>query len=255
MLRQTDHEEPTNQYLYKPDHADASELEVEDYLDHFSAPLVGRVSYQQRTKMRNDLRHQLEQVIVAYQELGSTRAEAVAETLQQFSQSAHVSQIAVEQTNPVRMETIPYVGKSGLGLALQCFGLCALFEMIVLSILVYAISPNSTDISLLLCLFGLVPPTLTGIFVGHKNSNRILRSLLKAHLLLIIPTAVLTIIPAFAKHGHTLEVIFAMTGMWFASSVTFGSVGAVIGKWLKKTNIMDKLDPPTPVRYPQDRML
>ena len=254
MLKHTDFEEPTNQYLYKPDYADAPESEVEDYLDHFSAPLVGRVSYQQRTKMRNDLRHQMEQVIVAYQELGSTRAEAVAEALQQFRQSANVSQIVVERTNPVLMEAIPFVGKSGLGLALKCFGLSAVFQTIVFSILVNAMRGNSSDITLLLWLLGLVPPTLAGIFVGHRNSNRILRASLKAHLLLIMPTAVLMIVPAFANHGNTLEMISAVTGMWFATSVTFGSVGAVMGKWMKKANIMDKLDPPAPVRNPQDRM-
>ena len=54
---------------------------------------------------------------------------------------------------------------------------------------------------------------------------------------------------------HVLEVIFVLTGIGFATSVTSGSVGAVIGKWLKKANIPDRLDPPTPIRNPQDRML
>ena len=254
MLRQTDFEEPTNQYLYKPDYADACEAEIEDYLDHFSAPLVGRVSYQQRTKMRNDLRHQMEQVIAAYQELGSSRAEAVAETLQQFRQSSNISQTTVERTQPVQTEAIPYVAKSGLIISLKCFGLSALFEIIVFTILANAMSGNSGNFTSLIYLLGMAPPMLAGIFVGYRNSNRILRAVLKAHLLLIVPVAVLMTVPAPTTPGHVLEVISTVTGMWFATSVALGSVGAVIGKWLKKANILDKLDPPTPIRNPQDRM-
>ena len=258
MLNKTELVEPTNQYKYKPDYADASEAEIEDYLDHFSAPLVGRVAYQERTKMRNDLRHQMEQVIVAYQELGSTRAEAVAEALQQFRQTAQtpVVEIELNQSQPQESKNNPTSDKSNLGLGLIAFGATALFGLYFLWNIIFAEYYISGKVAMLtIILSGQAPQFFAGAYLGYRNSNRILRTVLKAHLLLVLPVALLAFIPAAKIHGHTLDAVIMMTGLWIICSLPFGSFGAVTGKWLKKTNILDKLDPPTPVRNPQDRAL
>ena len=122
MLRHSN--EPENEYVsnYQPAFLGNPRLEadIEDYLDHFSAPLVGKVSYEVRTRMRSELRLQIEQIVVAYQELGSSRAEAVAETLQQFRQSAQAAPLIQKQTKT--LAPMPLVKSRDRWLALKCLG-------------------------------------------------------------------------------------------------------------------------------------
>ncbi len=164
MLNKTELVEPTNQYKYKPDYAAASEAEIEDYLDHFSAPLVGRVAYLERTKMRNDLRHQIEQVIVAYQELGSTRAEAVAEALQQFRQAAQTPLVAIECMDSLQTNEILLQQKSRLEFALKSFGITALIEFIMVVSLARANSNSSEFNFSMLLIIALAPPAFAGAY-------------------------------------------------------------------------------------------
>src|SRR5258708_13394979 len=76
MLRRTFAEETTNpsqsyatQYVPVPRKDEMSEAHIEDYLDHFCVPLVGRVSYEERVRMRDELRSTIESVIPPYVEL------------------------------------------------------------------------------------------------------------------------------------------------------------------------------------------
>ena len=71
-------------------------------------------------RMRSELRLQIEQIVVAYQELGSSRAEAVAETLQQFRQSAQAAPLIQKQTQT--LAPMPLVKSRDRWLALKCLG-------------------------------------------------------------------------------------------------------------------------------------
>jgi hypothetical protein len=57
---------------------------IEDYLDHFCAPLVGTVPYERRQELRRELTCHLESIMDALQELGATRDEAVLDALHRF---------------------------------------------------------------------------------------------------------------------------------------------------------------------------
>src|SRR5689334_11206173 len=74
-----------------------SDAEIEDYLDQAYAAMIGRVGYEGRQRMRQELRARLESLISAYQELGYSRAEAIALTLQPIRTEATALQNTVSQ--------------------------------------------------------------------------------------------------------------------------------------------------------------
>jgi hypothetical protein len=64
--------------------ASQSDPHIEDYLDHFCVPLVGRVPYAARATLRSQLRTHLEALVDARLELGWGRDGAVRHALTKF---------------------------------------------------------------------------------------------------------------------------------------------------------------------------
>lgn len=70
---------------------EAVTAQVEDYLDHVLAPLVGRVPYDRRKQLRAELTDHLEALVEARTELGESREEATAAALRQFGDPTKIA--------------------------------------------------------------------------------------------------------------------------------------------------------------------
>ena len=57
-----------------------TEAHIEDFLDHHCAPLIGRVSYEERQEQRAEMRQLVLSLAAAHEELGSTRGESILHT-------------------------------------------------------------------------------------------------------------------------------------------------------------------------------
>ena len=250
MLRQMD--EPENAtlsvYTAPTQRAAISEPEIEDYLDHFSAPLVGKVSFEERTKMRADLRFQIEQIVIAYQELGSTRAEAVAETLQQFRQTQPIQTPVLAQSQVHQESAMPQAPKKYGSFALKCFAISSFAALLGL----FAdLASESNGLTFLIV--GVSSTALAGLLAGYRTPDRILRATFKAHLKLIIPFILGELLIRSFRLHHPHHFWQVVPGFWLIGSSVIGGFGALIGKFIKKTNLLDKLDPPAQIPEAEKR--
>jgi hypothetical protein len=251
MLRQTIAEESTypSHYVPVPRKDEMSEAHVEDYLDHFCAPLVGKVSYEERVKMREELRAQIESVITAHVELGSAREQAIAFTLQQFSHVPAVTPAALAPValTPVHAETVTEVAPVTIKrrhLALQCFGLSTALSFIA----AMSLSEDQAMGSLLLVILAGLP-FLAGLTLGYRKPDRPMRSMLKTLGWLALPTLLMSwIFCSGASSGNPFAAGVAASTCFLAGSCLFGGIGTKIGKWMRTTGFLDKIDPPYPAR-------
>ena len=254
MLRHAN--EPENEYVSNYQSSflgnPCLEADIEDYLDHFSAPLVGKVSYELRTKMRSELRLQIEQIVVAYQELGSSRAEAVAETLQQFRQSAQVAPLVLKQTQT--LAPMPLVKSRERWLALKCLGGSTSIAATLFTLMSNGNTLPDPSIQYLILGVMSVCPVIGGLLLGYKNPNRVLREMIKSNFLFAVPLflffwSFLTLHFRGARSSPSGMAI-AYTAIWTIFSTIIGGVGAKMGIWLRKTNffsnLMEKIDPSFP---------
>ena len=247
MLRRTITDETTYPayYIPVPRKDEMSEAHVEDYLDHFSAPLVGKVSYEERSKMREELRAQIESIVAAYVELGSSREQAIALALQQFS---HVPSVTPERTMACvsvehAIET-PKVKKSDRRLALKYFGVSTAASFV--TFMSMGESPGAGPMMAVL-LAGL--PFLAGVGLGYRKQDRPLRSMLKTIGWLSLPMLAMSWIFTSANtHSDPFSTGVAVALSWLAGSCLFGGAGVKLGIWMRITGFMDKIDPPAPAR-------
>ena len=250
MLRHTPAEESTypSHYAPVPRKDEMSEAHVEDYLDHFCVPLVGKVSYEERVKMREELRSQIESVIAAHVELGSTREQAIALTLQQFShvpavapapvivQPAIVSSVFVPQQAPI--STRP----KGVFLGFTVFGLAAFLQVLTLLSL-----ERGGSIAALFALAMMASyPLVAGLTLGYKRPDRPLRTLVRSLSWLALPTLAVNCI---VMTGHAPgEAAWGFTAALLCGNLLFGGIGAKLGTWMRQSDILDKIDPPFSAR-------
>jgi len=252
MLRQTIAEEKSYPSLYVPvpRKDEMSDAHIEDYLDHFCAPLVGKVSYEERVKMRDELRTQIEGVVAAHLELGSPREQAIALTLQQFS---HVPSVAptvapvqqqVQATTALHLE--PALSKpshSGVLLGFGAFGLAGFLQLLTLSSLEH--SGHIDDFLVLMVMAAY--PMLAGLTLGYRKPDRPLRSLLRAQSWLALPALFSTWVIMESSHGAGGHALL-MTAILLGGNTVMGGIGAKLGTWMRKTGVLDKVDPPFPAR-------
>ncbi len=257
MLRQTTTEETTypaqsftSQYIPVPRKDEMSEAHVEDYLDHFCVPLVGKISYEERVKMREELRSQIESVIAAYVELGSPREQAIALTLQQFSHVPAVAPVVPVMAQPpvqtnysVPQQTQVSARPKGAFLSFSVFGLATILQLITL------VSFGRSDSGA--GMFGLLMiasyPVAAGLTLGYRRPDRPLRTLLRSLAWLALPTLVATGI-ATSETTNSMSATFAFTTMLLCGNLIFGGFGAKVGTWMRQSGVIDKIDPPFPAR-------
>lgn len=77
-----------------------SEAELEDYLDHMTAEMVGVVPYRRRQELREEIRSHLRALADAFEELGSSPAEAVAQALAQFGEPRAIARQWTQEWHP-----------------------------------------------------------------------------------------------------------------------------------------------------------
>jgi len=258
MLRRTIAEETTYpsqsytpQYIPVPRKDEMSEAHVEDYLDHFCVPLVGKISYEERVKMRDELRSQIESVIAAYVELGSTREQAIALTLQQFS---HVPAMApapvMAQQQPIhpnfvvpRQVEAPARPKGGF-LSFSVFGLATFLQIITVASLQHS-GPSISGLFVFAMMASF--PMLAGLTLGYKRPDRPLRNLLRSLAWLTLPTLAMSTF-AMSESNNTGEAAFVFTAVLLCGNLLFGGIGAKVGTWMRQSGVLEKIDPPYPAR-------
>jgi hypothetical protein len=251
MLRQTIAEESTypSHYVPVPRKDEMSEAHVEDYLDHFCAPLVGKVSYEERVTMREELRAQIESVIAAYVELGSTREQAIASTLQQFSHvpavtPAALAPVALQSDRAETVTTVTPVATRRRHLALQCFGLSTALSFIA----AMSLSEDHGAWPLLVVIMAALP-FLAGLTLGYRKPDRPMRSMIKTIGWLALPTLLMSwMFASTVSSGNPFGAGVAASTYFMACSCLFGGIGTKFGKWMRTTGFLDKIDPPYPAR-------
>jgi hypothetical protein len=253
MLRRTIAEETTYPSLYVPvpRKDEMSEAHVEDYLDHFCAPLVGKISYEERVKMRDELRTQVESVIAAHLELGSTREQAIALALQQFSHVPSVAQVAPPVQQQAVHSATAYqqeaaVSKSASGgalLAFGAFGLAGFLQLITISSLEHTGPIDGLFVLMVMAAY----PALAGLTLGYRKPDRPLRSLLRAQSWLALPALFSTWI-AMDSSGGVGGRALLIAAILLAGNTAIGGLGAKVGTWMRKSGVLDRLDPPYPAR-------
>jgi hypothetical protein len=234
MLRHDESEERVAPIPYSPvARRDVmTDAHVEDFLDHRLAPLVGTVSYEERQQMRADLRQEIESIVAAHEELGSTHDQAVALALRGLT-----TPVAAVNNQGVASRTTdaPAAGrKASLPVALRAFGAAGAASLA----LAYAFNHSSGDVvptlfSLILVVF----PLLAGIHLGAKNARHPFSGLLKAQLLLYAPiTLIFFLMVNSESHSDSIDMRLGLfTAAYTAISTAVGCAGVPLGAWLRRT--------------------
>lgn len=263
MLRHTQSEDATyvSPYMPVPRKDEMYDTHVEDYLDHYCAPLVGKVSYEERVKMRLQMRSELEAVIAAHMELGSSREQAIALTLPQFN-----SRLPKPAVNPVTVPPLnmaaPQVQqmqanggfsqqaqvapkrRSGVGLGFASFGLSAILTAMTLEGSRHA--TGGLPLLYLAMIFSF--PVLAGIQLGYRRPDRALRTLVKSLGWLALPTLMMYgIVSSSYEQGG--DAVPLATGMTLLGGLILGGFGVKIGTWMYHSGVLDKIDPPVAPQY------
>ena len=261
MLRRTLTEESTApsqsytpQYIPVPRKDEMSEAHVEDYLDHFCVPLVGKVSYEERVKMREELRTQIESVIAAHVELGSTREEAIPLVLRQFSHVPAVEpaphtvprQVHPQQVHRQTVEAFhvaPPARPKGAFLSFSLFGLATFLQILTASSLEHGGSSSGLFALLMMAAY----PLLAGLALGYRRPDRPLRTMARSFAWLALPTLAMSSI-VFNERSGWAEAGCIMTAVLLGGNLLFGGIGAKLGIGMRRSGFLDKIDPPYPAR-------
>ena len=209
-----------------------TEAHIEDFLDHRCAPLIGRVSYEERQEQRAEMRQQILSLAAAHEELGSTRGEAIAHTLNSLATPREPTTAQRTVTTEVtRAEEV--TGPRSLPVALFAFGVSAAASVI----LAFALIHSSREVlpGLMTIMLG-VFPFLAGSFLGSKQARMPVKGLILAQLMLYAPITACIYLMVAATGGHApLLAIALVTAVYTSISTVVGVTGVHMGRWLKRT--------------------
>jgi len=206
-----------------------TEAHIEDFLDHQAAPLVGRISYEERQELRAELRQQILSLAAAHQELGSTRGEAIALALN--SMAAKPVEMAAQRATPelaTRAATGAFAGS--LKLALWSFGIAGLA-----SLLVVAASENASGAAVPFLLSSILGafPFAAGSVLGLKKAQKQFSAMVAAQWMLYLPVTLGFILVTHGPGGDVpLFRAAAFTLIYTISTTLFGSLGIHAGNWI-----------------------
>lgn len=219
-------------YTPAPRAALMTEEDMEDYLDHACAPLLGQSSYKERQRVRADIRTQLEAIITAYQELGHSREEAVGLTLQSLCKES-----ATQENTSAAVTVEQARQQQSRSLALRSFGITSAISLAGLFASTEALSASPWIFFLLF--FWL--PLATGVFVGGNAQTRPVRSTLQAIGLLTLPTLLADYMWAqrAANPGQVwVELSIVHLTCWTLSSTMGATVGNGMRCFLKRCGVL-----------------
>jgi hypothetical protein len=203
---------------------------LDGYLDQVCAPLKAAMPEARSNEYRAEMRIHLKERIAAYQELGATPEQAIADALRQFGDSGYIArhwQQECERTVPTA------VLEQSTRTALCYFGIAALMQS-GLSLILFQPSLRTLPLPFFriiwgLWLFGL--PTVAGSAVGLR-AKRPVYGTLSALGLLFLPLMLFNQLWAYLLfHLHlftvpdpsqagALEGILQFTGLMLAGSVS-----------------------------------
>ena len=204
--------------------------------------------------MREELRTQIESVIAAHVELGSTREEAIPLVLRQFSHVPAVEpapHTVPRQVHPRQVQrhtaeafyAAPPTQPKGAFLSFSLFGLATFLQILTVSAPVHRGSS-----------FGLVAwalmasyPMLAGLTLGYRRPDRPLRTMARSFAWLALPTLAVSSIAFNESHGWA-GAGCGLTLMLLGGNLLFGGIGAKLGIGMRRSGILDKIDPPYPMR-------
>lgn len=194
----------------------SEQAQLEDYLDHVLAPLVGTVPYDRRKELRAELTAHLEALVEARTELGETREQAITAALRQFGNPASIGGEWLGEWRP----------KSGFPLrtarlAMAYFLPASLLAWFVITVL----SPVQTPPAVFFVLT--VIPTFTGFIVGLLARNRPAAGTLFGVLGLALLTGVLGLIEAFVFGRLEQAVPAPLSGLAAMELCIWAPIGAI----------------------------
>ncbi len=206
-----------------------AEAHIEDFLDHQAAPLVGRISYEERQELRAESRQQILSLVAAHEELGSSRGEAIALAIR--SMEAQPGTIA--QAAGLTQATRPVEGKASVKPALLAFGASSAVSLALAFGLQH--SPGNWMPIFMALSMGAFP-FIAGTLVGLKQARKPIQSLVLAQLLLYVPVTALfyLVVAAEGGPGPVLGIAF-YTAVYSAITTLVGGAGIHAGGWLKQT--------------------
>lgn len=141
---------------------------LEDYLDHALAPLIGTLSRPQRMELRAELRGHLEALIQAYEELGEPHDRAVGLALRKFGPPRKLARRLKKSLRPSRdrsdWASIFYAAGTGMAL----FGGATLLAWLSLLLL----GNNYTHLDVWGDYVSFVFPFIAGLLMGFKAHQR-----------------------------------------------------------------------------------
>jgi hypothetical protein len=209
----------------------STESQIEDYLDHICAPLVGLAPYEARQKLRAELRGHLEALVVARREIGACPEGAVREALAQFGDPRIVArQWAREwlrsqrpgRVEPARPATFVALGSFGLvTVASAAIAVAAQDSRSVVPVMMALSTP--------IVLWGM--PVVAGFVTGLIAPARHVLGTFYALALLIAITSLSGLV---ALRGTALEELLTLSLIQVFFWMPLGCATASIGGWLQQ---------------------
>ncbi len=214
------------------------EAQIEDYLDHVCAPLIGVISYEERQRIREAKRRELEATIQAHLELGSTREQAVALTLS--AQTLPASNAKHQIVLPVQKQEISVAVTAWHKTQQTAFALAtgnALIGLPIVLTVAHRIQPHYYTWDLrLLAMVGL--PAAAGFMLGYNSYFKAAKGWIRASLLTtpLIALSYMAYVWAFWSHSFRYEfwLLLGFSVVHSAVSALSGSVGTWFGRLFRK---------------------
>ena len=166
--------------------AAAADALVEDFLDHFCAPLVGVVPFRERLALRHEIGAHVDALIAEYTFQGKAPIEATASALREMGEpwasgQAWLAQWSVgRQASPASSR----LARAALARPFAFFGLATMLNLLVLE--AYALTPGGGALLPLVVLFAALFPVVAGVCTGWTLPGNPARGTLGALLLLIL---------------------------------------------------------------------
>ena len=168
--------------------------QIEDYLDHVCAPLVGLVPYARRQELRAELRGHLEALVATHEELGSARTAAVVLALRQFGPPRCLSRQWAREWTHGAAPAGPQPAWPAMFVALGSFGLASLLALVMLAPLTVGIGSYRNDGSVpVVALISILLPLLAGLTTGLLSPVRHALGTFYALAVLMLPSTALAI--------------------------------------------------------------
>ena len=187
---------PSVQSAYVPvaGQEETTDTQVEDYLDRFCQAMVGVTSSEEQHPLRDGKRREIQAMVAAREELGDSREQAVALTLDYMRRQAvsRASVVVLGQT-----ASSEKVWAHSRRVALQRFGFAS--ALVLPMLLATGDTLNVSGGESVFFALAVALPALAGATVGLRVRERPLRATAHALAIVAIPTALQY---AFWAHLH-----------------------------------------------------